>query len=161
MDLLTQVNELLLKGYSVEQASQELGKGKEWARRQLSSMGYKYNRNTKQYELKDITKATEIKQEKQEITKVTTNSYEMKTQEQKIFNDSDIDILYKLIEEYKIRNTVMSDRAENDTLSNRNIRVYKNHYEKFANWCKRNNVTQADALKKAIDLLLNGVTEVN
>lgn len=161
MELVKQVNDLLAKGFSVEQASQELGKGKEWARRQLSSMGYKYNRNTKQYELKDITKATEIKQEKQEITKVTTNSYEMKTQEQKIFNDSDIDILYKLIEEYKIRNTVMSNKAENDTLANRNIRVYKNHYEKFANWCKANNLTQADALKKAIDLLLNGVTDVN
>lgn len=161
MELVKQVNDLLAKGYSVEQASQELGKGKEWARRQLSAQGYKYNRNTKQYELKEINKVAEVKQEKQEITKVTTNSYKVKTQEQKIFNDSDIAILYKLIEEYKIRNTVMSDRADNDILANRNIRVYKNHYEKFANWCKANNLTQADALKKAIDLLLNGVTEVN
>lgn len=164
MELLDQVNGLLQQGYTVEQASTQLGKGKEWARRTLSAMGYKYNRKTNQYELKSIVPEGKeqaitrvvTSDQKQEITKVVTDSYiEQKTGTQQVFKDDDLNILYKMIEEYKMRHDISTHENIDDKLVNRNIRVYENHYKNFANYCKSINVTQADMLRKAIDLLMS------
>lgn len=153
MELVQQVNELLKQGYNVEEASLRLGKGKEWARRSLSKQGYKYNRKKNQYELKnELVAAVETApvQEATHITKVVTESYPSQEQQ---FKPDDIDILYKIIAEYKIREQIRNTHIENDRLENRNIRVYVEHYKHFANWCKENNITQADALRMAIDKL--------
>ena len=154
MELVQQVNKLLKEGYNVEDASIHLGKGKEWARRTLSKQGYKYNRKTNQYELKNDSETTkEIAKvvERTQITKVVTDSYPHQKQQ---FKAQDIDILYKIIAEYKIREQIRNTHIEDDRLENRNIRVYVEHYKQFANWCKENNITQADALRMAIDKLI-------
>lgn len=118
-------------------------------------MGYKYNRKTNQYILRDDITKEEVKLhevKKETVTKVVTDSYPHQKQQ---FKADDIDVLYKIIEEYKLREKIRNTYIADDRLENRNIRVYVEHYKRFANWCKENNITQADALRMAIDKLLN------
>lgn len=97
--------------------------------------------------------------EKELVTTVVTEVVtKQETQEYQGFKGDEVEIIYKLIEEYRIKQKLQDrdEEAEDKAdLSNRNIRVYTKQYNKFANWCKTNNVTQADALYKAINLLMN------
>lgn len=89
------------------------------------------------------------------VTEVVTKQ---ETQEYQGFKGDEVEIIYKLIEEYRIKQKLQDheEAAEDKTdLANRNIRVYTKQYNKFADWCKTNNVTQADALYKAIKQLMN------
>lgn len=56
--------------------------------------------------------------------------------------------------EYKLRENIHTADI-NDVLFNRNVRVYKNQYSIFADWCKYNGIIQADALYKVIDWIIN------
>ena len=78
-------------------------------------------------------------------------------QQKPLFTVEQVDILQQIIKEYQTRQQIQSvaDQNKGKTI-NRNVRVYEKQFEAFANWCKVNNVTQADALYKAIDLIMNG-----
>lgn len=77
-------------------------------------------------------------------------------QQKPLFTMEQVDILQQIIKEYQTRQQIQSvaEQDKGKTI-NRNIRVYEKQYEAFATWCKMNNVTQADALYKAIDCIMN------
>lgn len=148
MELLDQINELLQQGLNVEEASMKIGKGKEWARRELSKQGYKHDRKTNQYIPKtttaisgDTTETTMTPniadvREKKQVTEVAKDSYPFEQ-----LKNEDILILHKIISEYRLREEIRNTNTEEDRLDNRNVRVYVKHYNNFANWCKEINVT--------------------
>lgn len=161
MESIQDINKLLIDGNSIAQVEKILGYGKDTLRKKLNRLGYKFNRETKQYEYvgaaEQVEKLEIKKVPKKEITKLVTDSYMPKVIEDQepIFKQDEIEILHKLIREYQLKQDISSVEIENDRLDNRNVRVYVEHFKMFSNWCKSMNVTQADMLKKAIDMLMS------
>lgn len=106
----------------------------------------------------DLKPISEVEPKKEEVTTVVTGIVtKQETQEYQGFKGDEVEIIYKLIEEYRIKQRLQDhdeEAEDKEELANRNIRVYTKHYNRFANWCKENNVTQADALYKAINMLM-------
>ena len=163
---IAKINELLSTGLSMGKVEQELGAKKDTLRRKLNRLGYHFNKETRQYVKDDIEdewinkspmnispkKATTDKP----VTDVVIPSYPNGTNSP--FAIDEIEILRKMIKEYQARDTIQaSENEDRGTLANRNIRVYKEQYDTFATFCKANNITQADALYKAIELLMNAL----
>ena len=164
-EMLNAINKLLVDGYKVSDAEKELGFGDGYVRKRLSKEGYRFDRKLNQYIAKDkvVTGSNGMlqKQEQplQRKPEVTCSNGVMPRQDNKnegTFSSGDIDILHKIISEYKIRQQIQSVAEEDKGKTiNRNVRVYEKQFEVFADWCKTNNVTQADALYKAISLLMD------
>lgn len=169
MKELQEMNDLLTKGMTVAEAEKYLGYREGKLRKQLSKAGYKCDRKLNQYILKDevVTDSNAMLQEKkiQEVkeqlvthsnglTKIQVNKKDMLSIQ--AFTLEQVEILQQMINEYIVRQQIQldSDIDKGKTI-NRNIRVYEKQFEVFASWCKTNNVTQADALYKAINMLMN------
>jgi hypothetical protein len=71
------------------------------------------------------------------------------------FNAEEVDILKKIINDYKSAQLINEIEIEDDEILTRSVRVYKNHFERFAKYCRDNNINQAKAMAKAIDLLID------
>lgn len=163
---IEKINEMLLTGLSLAATEKELGYGKDTLRKKLNRAGYHFNKKTRQYvhdekEIELTLEAPAIRKvhpvTKKNITDVVTPSY---PQQESHFSLNEIEILHKIIKEYQIRESIQFVGGEpNGTLVNRNIRVYKEQYDTFSTWCKANNLTQASALYKAIELLMISIGE--
>lgn len=70
------------------------------------------------------------------------------------FSTEEVQILKKLISNYKTSESINDIQIEDDEILTRSVRVYKNQFDKFAKYCKDNNINQSKALAKAIDYLL-------
>lgn len=164
------MNGLLETGFKVSEAEKQLGFSDGQARKQLSKAGYKFDRKLNRYIPKDetitgsntVTTQHDYKVEKKPL--VTHSNSVLQQTEQKrelqqkpLFSTEQVDILHKLINEYQTRQQIqsVSEQDKGKTI-NRNVRVYEKQFEAFATWCKTNNVTQADALYKAVDWIMNG-----
>ena len=168
MEELQAINELLAKGMTVTEAEKHLGYSEGSLRKKLSKAGYKCDRKLNQYIPKDseVTDSNHALQENEiqetKRTLVTHSKGVTLRQEKKkdmlstqSFTVEQMDILYQMIDEYIVRKQIQSDVDINKGKTiNRNVRVYEKQFESFAKWCKVNNVTQADALYKAINLLM-------
>lgn len=161
MEELTSMNNLLAQGMTVIEAEKQLGYKEGALRRKLSKAGYKCDRKLNQYIPKDgiVTGNNENKIQEVKEQIVTHSNGVIKRQEQssnQIFTMEQVDILHKIINEYMVRQKIqeVSEEDKGKTI-NRNVRVYEKQFERFASWCKENNVTQADALYKAITLLMD------
>lgn len=182
VELLQSINQLLAQGLKVSEAEKQLGFSDGQARKKLSKAGYKFDRKVNQYIPKDgtvigsngVTIQEEIKEEPQrqeqgaELKQAVTRSngvlqqaeqkhrQELEPQQKPLFTVEQVDILHRIIKEYQTRQQVQDVSTENKGKTiNRNIRVYEKQYEAFATWCKANNLTQADALYRAIEWLMN------
>lgn len=173
-ELLKSMNDLLQQGLKVSEAEKQLGFSDGKARKQLRDAGYKHNGKLKSYILENdkvtcsdgVTTQQDYKVEYKPIVtrsngvlQQTEKKQELEPQPQQkpLFTVEQVDILQQIIKEYQTRQQIQSvaDQNKGKTI-NRNVRVYEKQFEAFANWCKVNNVTQADALYKAIDLIMNG-----
>lgn len=168
MEELQAINELLAKGMTVTEAEKHLGYSEGSLRKKLSKAGYKCDRKLNQYIPKDseVTDSNHALQENEiQETKRTlvthSNGVTLKQEKKKdmlptqSFTVEQMDILHQMINEYIVRQQIQSDVDINKGKTiNRNVRVYEKQFESFAKWCKVNNVTQADALYKAINLLM-------
>lgn len=168
-ELLERMNSLLMQGFNVAEAEKELGYGDGVARKQLRDAGYKHNRKLKAYIVENdiVTDSNAVtQQQKQELQKksaVTRSNGVLQQTEQKqevtqkqVFTIEQVEILHQIINEYQTRQQIqaVSEKDKGKTI-NRNVRVYEKQFEAFASWCKQNNVTQADALYKAINMIMN------
>lgn len=152
----------MLEYGSISKTEKALGYGKDTLRKKINREGYTFNKNTKQYELLESEEGVKSKEERVKpvsptnaITQVVTGSYMPKIkQNESIFSNREIGILYKLIKEYELKEQIRLTDEEKGKLDNRNIRVYVEHFNKFAGWCKVQGITQADALFEAINLLM-------
>lgn len=168
-ELLNAINGLLEKGLKVSEAEKQLGYGDGEARKLLSSAGFKCDRKLKKYVPKNniVTGSNTIAQQREQEAhqnKVVTSSngvmprQELKREviQKQVFTKEQVDILHKIINEYQVRQQIqeVSEIDKGKTI-NRNVRVYEKQFEAFAAWCKENNVTQADALYKAINMLMD------
>lgn len=159
---IEQINAMLSTGLSIAATEKELGYGKDTLRKKLNRAGYHFNKELKQYvpDSNETTTATPVIRNPKlitdkPITNVVTPSY---PQYETHFSLNEIEILHKIIREYQIKDSIQSIGGEpTGTLVNRNIRVYKEQYDTFSNWCKANNLTQASALYKAIELLMKSM----
>lgn len=145
-DLVKKVNELLLTHKTVGEVEKALGYGKDSIRKKVGK-AYTFNRKINQYVPKDNV-----------VTDVVTVSYAPPSAPTPVnmFNADQLEILHKIIREYQAREHIQESKPQG-TIVNRNIRVYKEQYDQFASFCKANNITQADALYKAIGTLLNNL----
>ena len=162
MELLQSINELLAQGLKVSEAEKQLGFSDGQARKQLSKAGYKFDRKVNQYVPKDgtvtgsngVTIQEELKEEPQRQEQ--THRQELEPQQKPLFTAEQVDILHRIINEYQTRQHVQAvSTGDKGKTINRNVRVYEKQYEAFATWCKANNLTQADALYRAIEWLMN------
>lgn len=165
-DLLNAMNSLLEQGLKVSEAEKQLGYSDGQARKLLSKAGFKCDRKLNKYVPKNdiVTDSNAVTQpstitdsdtvtQAPEVTRSNTI-----TTEKPIFTGEQIEILHKIIQEYQVKQRIQADLDEDKGKTiNRNIRVYEKQFEKFATWCKENNVTQADALYKAIGLLMDSL----
>lgn len=165
---IAKINELLATGLSMPKVEKELGAGKDTLRRKLNRLGYHFDKSTRQYvadkEVKEQVTDSIIKSPMNLSPKETTTDKPITdvvipgypSTSGSPFATNEIDILRKMIKEYQARDTIQArENEDRGTLGNRNIRVYKEQYDTFATFCKANNITQADALYKAIELLMN------
>lgn len=158
---LDKINTLLATGLSITKVEQQLGYGKDTLRKKLNRMGYKFNKEIKQYEYTGEDKpeqlsVTKVVTSKPTLVQTTSVTDVVKHSYTELFMESEIEILKRMIKEYQARERIQSTENRG-TLKNRNIRVYGEQYDQFAEWCKQNNLTQADALYKAIDLLMDSL----
>lgn len=162
MEIIEKINQMLLEVNSIAQVEKLLGYGKDTLRKKLNRQGYKFNKETRQYEFVGVedpgvkVKSEKVKQSpKQEIAQVVTDSYTPKVYEYETrFTDSQIDILHRMIKEYELKERISLVAEDKGELGNRNVRVYVEHFNKFSNWCKSMNMTQADGLYEAINMLM-------
>lgn len=158
MEELQAINNLLAKGITVTEAEKQLGYSEGKLRKQLSKIGYKFDRKLNQYILKDgIQKPTnQLVTCSNGVTKVQDNQKNMPLIQG--FTSEQVSILQQIINEYIVRQQIQeSTDIDKGKTINRNIRVYEKQFEVFTNWCRTNNVTQANALYKAINMLMNRV----
>lgn len=156
MELLNKVNSMLLEGNSIAQVEKILGYGKDTLRKKLNRHGYKFNKETRQYEILKIEVCEKnIVSPKNESTSVVTDSYRVDNNVPgKVFTNRQLEVIYKLINEYELKERIKITDIDKGELGNRNVRVYVDHFNEFSNWCKQRGVTQADALYEAINVLM-------
>lgn len=155
MESIEKINEILAEGNSIAQVEKILGYGKDTLRKKLNRKGYKFNKVSKQYEIVELQEQ-EVKQvPKKDMVQVVTPSYTPKVYTYETqFSEKQIDILHKIIKEYELKERVSIVAEDKGELGNRNVRVYVEHFNKFSNWCKSMNMTQADGLYEAINMLM-------
>lgn len=172
-NLLKEMNDLLVTGLKVFDAEKKLGYAEGTARRKLVDAGYKYSRRDKKYILKEVEQTKEKKINNQMKLKdgetVVTGSggvipsqkkenEVMTRKEMQTFTLDQVDVLRKIIREYQIRERVQQiPEEEKGKTINRNVRVYAKQFDIFADWCKENNLTQADGLYEAINMLMGSL----
>lgn len=172
-NLLKEMNDLLVTGLKVFDAEKKLGYAEGTARRKLVDAGYKYSRKDKKYILKEQEQAKEKKVDNQirienHETVVTGNggvipsqkkqNEVVTTKENQTFTLDQVDVLRKIIREYQIRERVQQvPEEEKGKTINRNVRVYAKQFDIFADWCKENNLTQADGIYEAINMLMGSI----
>jgi hypothetical protein len=159
MEDIKVINKMLLELNSISQVEKTLGYGKDTLRKKLNRQGYRYNKDSKQYELRDINlQLKDVPVPKKDITQVVTHSYEMKKDNgNSRLTDKQIDVLHRIIKEYELREQIKISHLDKGELGNRNVRVYIDHFNQFANWCKSQGITQADGLYEAINMFMKNV----
>lgn len=176
-ELVVEVNKLIVTGMSLTAIEKQWQLRNKYISDKIKGK-YKLDKGLKQYvhkgEIEVVTRShtvttidTAVEEEKEEpktvenevvITGVTDVVTTQEVQLHQVFEGDELEIIYKLIDEYRVKQKLQQQDIEADDkneLANRNIRVYTKQYNKFADWCKTNNVTQAEALYKAINLLMN------
>lgn len=160
LELLEYVNKNLSSGLSTSAIEKKMKVGKDTIRKKLNRAGYIYNKNLNQY------------QKKETITEINNNSYitqnnirenKSKKDNHKIIKNNDnikkidndenltreeisfIKMLYIQYLEKQFLNNI-----EIEEIITRSVRVDKKVMNKFAIYCKNNNLNQARALTKAL-----------
>lgn len=174
-ELIVLVNELKGKGLSLTQIEKDYGVRLKYISDKIRANKYELDKSINKYVPKDtiscsevtpsngVTQSKDIELKHQIVTQgngitqpiKTEPKHEVVTPSNGVFDVEEIDILHKIIQEYKVRQLIQSDSEEDKGKTiNRNIRVYEKQFDIFATWCKENNCTQADALYTAIKLLM-------
>lgn len=173
--LLSIVNQQLKEGSSISTIERELDFGKDTLRRKLNRAGYKYSKERRRFlfdeelsnKFNSYTKTNKDTGNPIVNTKVSTESVAPKeaehinntqiTQEHKrALTDEDFEILLRMIDDYKLKEKSETLRYEKDDskVITRSFRSYKGVLDNFANFCKKNNLAQKDALADAIMLFM-------
>lgn len=160
LELLEYVNKNLSNGLSTSAVEKKMKVGKDTIRKKLNRAGYIYNKNLNQYEKKETI--TEINNNSY-ITKNNIKENKLKKDNNKIIKNSDnikkADNEENLTrKEIKFIKMLYSQHLEKQSLNDieieeiitRSIRVDKKVMNKFAIYCKENNLNQARALTKAL-----------
>lgn len=157
---LEKINQLLAGGLSISKVEKELGFGKDTLRKKLNRHGYHFDKDLRQYvadtettpsvekPAKPVAVPAPIKKNPEPVAQVSTPSYTAP------FTEQQVDVLHRMIREFQAREQIQATTSRG-TVKNRNVRVYTEQFDVFADWCKQNNITQADALFKAIEALMN------
>lgn len=155
MENIQKINALLLEEKSIAKVEKLLGYGKDTLRKKLNRQGYKFNKLTMQYELVEPPEQDQKQVPKKDIVQVVTPSYKPKVYtHQTNFTGEQVEILHRMIKEYELKERISIVAEDKGELGNRNVRVYVEHFNKFSDLCKKMNVTQADMLYEAINLLV-------
>lgn len=168
--LLKEMNDLLATGLKVYEVEKQLGYSEGTARRRLSDAGYKYSRKEKIYIPKEESKPQAKKTISNAIADPPTitgsnaviprQKQELQQEQPQTFSRDHVDILHKMIAEYKLKEKIQASANEDmGKTINRNIRVYEQQYDMFSNWCKEQNITQALGLHTAIKMLMDSVNK--
>lgn len=174
-ELLSIVNSQLKEGSSIATIERELNFGKDTLRRKLNRAGYKYNKDRKRFifdedllnKFDSHNKSTKSTKNPTENTITTTKNIAPKevehinntpiTQETKrALTDEDFEILLRMIDDYKLkekRETLKYEKNDS-TVITRSFRSYKQVLDNFANFCKKNNLAQKDAVADAFILYM-------
>jgi len=150
-ELVEEVNKQIAQGASLTSLERDNGLRNKYLSDKLK-LRYRLDKDTKQYVLKsDVPTEAPRPQVKQKVVQQVVQVQQ--------FEDDEVALLKQMLEDYrtKLRLQEQDSEAEDKTeLANRNIRVYTKQYNRFADWCKDNQVTQAEALYKAIQKLMQG-----
>lgn len=158
LELLEYVNKNLNSGLSTSAVEKKMKVGKDTIRKKLNRAGYIYNKNLNQYEKKEtitdinnnsyITQNNIKEKKSKKASKIIKSDYEENLSKEEI---SFIKMLYKQHLEKQAINVI-----EIEEIITRSVRVDKKVMNKFAIYCKKNNLNQARALTKAlVDFIKN------
>lgn len=158
LELLEYVNKNLSNGLSTSAVEKKMKVGKDTIRKKLNRAGYIYNKNLNQYQKKEtITEINNnsyitqnnIKENKlkKDNNKIIKNNYNIKKVDNNLTREeiSFIKMLYSQHLEKQALNNI-----EIEEIITRSVRVDKKIMNKFAIYCKKNNLNQARALTKAL-----------
>ena len=173
--LLSIVNQQLKEGSSIATIERELDFGKDTLRRKLNRAGYKYSKERKRFlfdeELSNkFNSHTKTNKDTENHTANTIatpekvapkeaehiNNTQITQQNKRALTDEDFEILLRMIDDYKLKEKSETLRYEKDDskVITRSFRSYKQVLDNFANFCKKNNLAQKDALADAIMLFM-------
>lgn len=147
------INELLAEGYSIPRISESLeGKNNKALdrtviRKHFLRFGYRVENNEFILdETMEVNTPLTLKPKAQTNVQAVTKSYNAQ------FTSEEYEILQRLIREVRLRDQIVESvpETEKGESVNRNIRVYTQQYNEFADFCKNNHLKQADALYDAI-----------
>lgn len=136
MELVKLINNYLESGGSISSFEREYGYGKDTIRKKINRLGYVYIKNKKKFVLQEKTIITQESNERN-LNKTVLN-----------FNNEELEILKKIIDEYKRKNEKIKFEGE---IIIRSFRTYKLIIDKFIVFCKDNDLKQQDALAKALN----------
>lgn len=157
-DIVTVVNKRLQEGASTAQIEKDMKLGKDTLRKRLNRANYKYNGQSRQYELRsgigetqsvitpsttNITQKGNTKAIQSVITSTNTNI----TNEELSFTEDEIKVLKSIAKNYRKTNR---SYELNGVIVTRSVRTYKKVLTDFSNFCKENNLSQKDSLALAL-----------
>lgn len=87
--------------------------------------------------------------EKQPITQAG-NTILTQEKSQRVFTDEDFNVLFEMIDNYKIKKNNINIPKENSEVVTRSFRSYKSIFDMFAKYCKDNELNQKDAIAEAL-----------
>lgn len=107
-------------------------------------VGKNNNSENNKYQTQNITHT-----EKSPITQ-PDNTYLTHKKAQRAFTDDDFNILFEIIDNYKLRKNNINIPREDSDVTTRSFRSYKSILDKFAAYCKDNEINQKDAIADAL-----------
>lgn len=160
LELLEYVNKNLSNGLSTSAVEKKMKVGKDTLRKKLNRAGYKYNKNLNCYEkrnnITDINNNSYITQNnikenklKKDNNKIIKNNDNIKKADnEENLTREEIKFIKMLYIQYLEKQAL--NNIEIEEIITRSVRVDKKIMNKFAIYCKKNNLNQARALTKAL-----------
>lgn len=160
LELLAYVNNHLKEGFSTSAIEKHMQVGKDTVRKKLNRAGYIYNKNLNCYEkrnnITDINNNSYITQNnikenklKKDNNKIIKNNYNIKkVDNEENLTREEISFIKMLYIQYLEKQAL--NNIEIEEIITRSIRVDKKIMNKFAIYCKKNNLNQARAISKAL-----------
>lgn len=144
MDLVKKVNEALNQGKSITEIEKEMQFGKDTLRKKMRKLNYKFDRKIRLYIL-----------DKNNIDN-TNNTNNIKNNKNggifiKSFSGNEIKTLKEIIKIYENKKIEIEDiDYKNSKVVVRSFRSYEKILDKFASFCKQNELNQKEAIAIAL-----------
>lgn len=156
MNLVQEVNEQLKRGKSISEIEKQMRLGKDTLRKKMRKLNYKFDRKQKLYvytenNIKTIDNTKNNVINNMHNIKNNTNNKNESNKSITIFDENEVKILKEIIKSY-VNKKIEIENLDYKTskIVVRSFRSYELILDKFASFCKQNELNQKDAIATAL-----------